>query len=203
MSWLVTLSDDTQLAEVEVRVSPAAERIVTALRARFEISHEPNELLPWFLIDFAQAMAALSEYNLRTGGNPGSSSSCSAQCLSHRARDRGTIIGLIQGNTFAVKLDGCTPNVMTARRDELKPIVRSHSPCDHSELSASRVSHSTAATRGPSGTSSAINVSSACRRRFALRSQKRKSAAGSCGSSTRRSSSRSAIAHTALRGSAS
>jgi hypothetical protein len=123
MSWLVTLSNDTQLAEVEVRVSPAAERIVTALRARFEISHEPNELLPWFLIDFAEAVAALSEYNLRTGGT-WLKLELHAQVYHLVLRDRGTIIGLIQGGTFCVKLDGCTPNVVTARRDELKPIVR-------------------------------------------------------------------------------
>jgi hypothetical protein len=124
MDWLVALSDHTQLAEVEVRISPAAERIVTALRARFEISHAPNELMPWFLIDFAQAMASLCEFNLRTG-NRWLKLELQAAVFHIERQCRGTIIGLLSGNTFAVKLDGDLPLLITAHRDELKPIVRS------------------------------------------------------------------------------
>jgi hypothetical protein len=123
MDWLTSLSNHTQLDDVEVRSSPAAERIVKALRARFEISHEPEQLVPWFVTDFAVAVAALCEYNLRTGA-AWLNLELHSQVYHLTQQARGIIIGLIQGGTFCVKLDGCTPNVVTARRDELKPIVR-------------------------------------------------------------------------------
>lgn len=124
MDWLVIVSHDTPLAETEVRISPAAERIVSALRARFEIAHEPKELMPWFLIAFEQAVAALSEFNLRTGA-PWLTIELHSAVYHIAAQARGVVVGKMAGGSFAVRLDGRIPNTIMARRDELKPIVRS------------------------------------------------------------------------------
>jgi hypothetical protein len=124
MEWLATLGSHFDLGEIEVRATAAAEKIVKYLRSRFAVANVPSSRMPWYLIDFAQAIEALDGVNLQTG-EPESGLKLHAPVYVNG--QRGTVFGFTNRHErVVVKLDGLrfTQNLVIARREDVKPVVR-------------------------------------------------------------------------------
>lgn len=123
MNWLSALASHGPLRDVEVRPARAAAQVVERLRGHFSLTHLVGAALPWYQVDFEQAIAALSAVNLDTGaelircgvGDP----------VSVRG-ERGKVIGYTRGGEIVVKIDRApiVANLMIAARADVKPVVR-------------------------------------------------------------------------------
>jgi hypothetical protein len=125
LDWLATLGNHFELGEIEVRASAAAEKIVRYLRSRFSVAHIPNERMPWYLVDYPQAVQALDEIDLDTG-EPTSGLELGAKVQVDPGRRRGSVFGFTRSGRVVVKLDGLTftENIVIAPRENVKRIVR-------------------------------------------------------------------------------
>jgi hypothetical protein len=125
LDWLAALGSHFELGEIEVRASAAAEKIVRYLRSRFSVASIPSERMPWYLVDYPQAIEALDEVNLETG-EPSSGLELNARVQVDPGRRRGTVFGFTRRGQVVVKLEGghYTSNIVIAPRENVKPIVR-------------------------------------------------------------------------------
>jgi hypothetical protein len=125
LDWLATLGSHFDLAEIEVRATAAAEKIVRYLRSRFSIASIPSERMPWYLVDYPQAIEALDEVDLETG-EPSCGLELEARVQVDPGRRRGTVFGFTRSGQIVVKLEGphYTSNIVIAPRENVKPIVR-------------------------------------------------------------------------------
>jgi hypothetical protein len=124
LNWLAAIGNHFQLGETEVRPAAAGARVVDYLRARFQFAHVPSDALPWYLIDYLQAIEALDRVDLRTGELQRLPIDTRVMVMPHRVRGR--VLGFTHGDRVVVKLD-CTrftENLVIAARDQVKPILR-------------------------------------------------------------------------------
>lgn len=125
LNWLAQLGTHMQLAEIEVRATAAAEKIVKYLRSRFSIANIPNGLMPWYLVDYPQAIEALNEVDLESG-EPRSGLALEMPVMVFPQRVRGHVFGFTRGGDIVVRLDGArfTANIVVVPRKNVKPILR-------------------------------------------------------------------------------
>jgi hypothetical protein len=124
-NWLAAIAAHFQLASVEVRPSSAAPKVIEALRRRFAVAHTPYDTMPWFLVDFRQAVEALNALDVETG-EPRRDLEIAARVMVLPQRLRGSVVGYTRRGQVAVKLvgNGAVSNVVIAMRDQVKPILR-------------------------------------------------------------------------------
>lgn len=122
LNMLAALGTHMQLGDVEVRSSSAAARVTERLRRRFAITHVPSDALPWYLIDYRQALEALDSIDLDTG---------ELKVIAVDApvmvdRRRGRVFGYTRAGDVVVRLDnpGADTNLIIANRQRVKPILR-------------------------------------------------------------------------------
>lgn len=129
LEWLARLGSHMELGEVEVRATPAADKIVKHLRSRFSMANVPSSAMPWYLVDYRQAVEALDEIDLSTG-EPTNGLALNAPVLVLPDRARGRVFGFTRRGQVVVKLDGprFTVNIVIAPRDQVKPILRAPIP---------------------------------------------------------------------------
>jgi hypothetical protein len=122
VDWLLTIAESFKIAHSEIRASAAAPRIVVAWRSRFPIEPQPGSLLPWFRVQFVDAVRALDDYNLVTGAlHNGFDLNAPVRVRSLNAR--GKVIGYSAGHErIAVRLDrgNITSNVCMAPASDLE-----------------------------------------------------------------------------------
>lgn len=125
LEWLSHFGSHVELGEIEVRASAAADKIVKHLRSRFSIANVPSSAMPWYLVDYSQAIDALNEIDLTTG-EPVSGLALKARVMVYPQRVRGIVFGFTRRGQVVVKLDDTrfTSNIVIAPRDQVKPILR-------------------------------------------------------------------------------
>lgn len=128
LEWLARLGSHMELGEIEVRASAAADKIVKHLRSRFSVANVPSAAMPWYLVDYRQAVEALNEVDLITG-EPTTGLALDAPVMVYPQRVRGRVFGFTRRGQIVVKLDGArfTSNIVIAPRDQVKPILRATS----------------------------------------------------------------------------
>lgn len=124
LDWLAKLGSHMDLGEIEVRASAAAEKIVRHLRSLFAVANVPSSRMPWYLVDYQQAVAALDGVNLQTG-EPLSGLELNAPVYV-RDQGRGHVFGFTRSGQIVVRLEGrrFTQNIVIAPRENVKPVVR-------------------------------------------------------------------------------
>lgn len=125
LEWLARLGSHMDLGEIEVRASAAAVKIVKYLRSRFSKANVPSDSMPWYLVDYCQAVEALEEVNIATG-EPHNGLELEAPVMIMSTRARGRVFGFTCRGQVVVKLDAgrFTENIVIAPREDVKPIVR-------------------------------------------------------------------------------
>lgn len=125
IEWLAQLGSHMDLGEIEVRACAAAAKVVKYLRSRFSVADVPSRHMPWYLVDYKQAVDALDEIDLATG-EPRSGLELDAPVMVYPQAARGRVFGFTCGGQVVVKLDvgRFTENIVIAARQDVKPIVR-------------------------------------------------------------------------------
>lgn len=124
LNWLAALGTHAPLEDVEVRPSAAAAKVVEQLRARFAPAHFPSTALPWYLIDYSQAVQALDQLDLDTGElSDHLKHGAEVMVLPHR--NRGQMYGYTRGGQVVVKLHSSplVANIVIAPRQQVKPVL--------------------------------------------------------------------------------
>lgn len=127
-AWLAAIGTHMQLGAVETRPAAAAVKVVESLRRRFAIAHTPSDAFPWYLIDFAQAIAALNAIDLNTG-DAARDLELQQRVFLIPERVRARVFGFTKSGRVVIQLENApdVANLVIARRENLKPILRAKS----------------------------------------------------------------------------
>jgi hypothetical protein len=124
LNWLAAIGTHFALADVEVRPGTAAVQVVEEMRAQFAFAHLPGAALPWYLIDYRQAIDALNARNLDTGELR--RLALQSEVMVFPNRDRGRVMGYTRGGQVVVRLHTSpfVANVVIASAGMVKPVLR-------------------------------------------------------------------------------
>lgn len=124
LNWLAALGTHAVLEDVEVRPGEAAAKVIEALRGKFQAAHFPGLALPWYLIDYRQAINALNEFDLDTGERARVAIDTEVMVLPDR--NRGSVMGYTRGGQIVVRLHASrnVANVVIAPTAMVKPVIR-------------------------------------------------------------------------------